>query len=275
MINHGIAIEIIICYVIVYFNMQMFLENIIKYYFDTNIFYKACIDGSTYIVKYYYKCFQKIDVTKGNNYLIRSLCRLGHLRMIKILLEHNPNIDIHVNNEEPFRNACKYGHINLVKYLLDKFSEIDVSIHDNESFRHACLNNHLDVAMFLFDKINGNINYKNLFIASYELGNVDMARWLSKVKPFVLDDSMFDKACIKNQINVAKTLCQIKPHYYYLIIENNIITNYGVMNKKERNWSNVKEMLIAHRNEENNIFYKTPLDVIKYICKYIIQTVKK
>lgn len=92
--------------------------------------------------------FEKIEkLLSENNFKLKTLecgfnqaCEKGHIDIIYLLLESNPNINISTENEYAFRWACHNGKLEVVKLLLEIKPEINISAENEWAFRFACHN---------------------------------------------------------------------------------------------------------------------------------------
>ncbi|GBG25536.1 DNA replication licensing factor MCM2 [Hondaea fermentalgiana] len=77
---------------------------------------KACRMGHIEIVRILLDD-GRVDITASNQYCIRVACQKGNLELVCLLLEH-PDVDPTVLNDDAFRTAAAYGHLAICQALL-------------------------------------------------------------------------------------------------------------------------------------------------------------
>lgn len=104
---------------------------------------------------------------------IHLTCEYGHLEIVKLLLEKNPDlineVDIHRNS--PLIIAASRGHHHIVSYLLSKNADVTITTFNQDSYGDgfnaltwACDGGHLEVVKIL-------ISFNQLHIAADVLGS--------------------------------------------------------------------------------------------------------
>jgi len=165
--------------------------------------------------------------------VLKDACLIGHSDLVIWLLNNFPNLNI----IRSFINVCCGGQLYIAKLLLDKKPDINISICNEIAFRFACGNGHLEVSKWLLEiKPDINISACNewAFCDACDNGHLEVVKWLYEIKPTIMISasykSAFSKACRNGHLEVAKWLQRLKPDKYKLVIENNKIINYNIIN---------------------------------------------
>lgn len=64
------------------------------------------------------EAISKLDYTIRENHALRWASEMGHLEIVKVLLDCGA--DIHVHRDYPVRMAAAHGHLSTVQYLVEK-----------------------------------------------------------------------------------------------------------------------------------------------------------
>ena len=146
--------------------------------------------------------------------------------------------------ETQFSYFCRDGNLEGAQELLLKNPNINISASKEFAFRLACLNGHLIVAQWL-------LSIKSCINISF--GN----------------EHSFRYACENGRLEIAQCLQTFKPNLYVINYnEDGTYKDYYIRSKEEERWEQRKQLVWLASNEspcKNNIFYKIPEDVSRYI----------
>jgi ankyrin repeat protein len=90
-----------------------------------NIFSLSCLNGYRDIVELLIKHDPSILVKSRPNYLITEACRLGHIEIIKFLIEKGVNVNYdYPSGGSPLFIACRKGNKKLVEFLISEGADL-------------------------------------------------------------------------------------------------------------------------------------------------------
>lgn len=117
---------------------------------DVHTYENVCKTGNLTVLKWLNDDTPSADgivrqIGKRDPRNLVNACRIGHLEMVKYLVEVVGTTD----SSSAFVTACGYGYLEIVKYL---FAQVEVGDLSQSALRQACCNQHLDVVRFLFDQ---------------------------------------------------------------------------------------------------------------------------
>ena len=138
-----------------------------------------------------------------NNTLFSNCIMKGDLKLIKFLIDKNPQLLHDINDS--FILACSKGHIDIVKYFYEISSNIDLSIHQHAPFRFACKSGNLELVKFLYDInfINNKTNqdfidedyYDSVYLSAIcfasERGHLNIVKYIFDSILFIFSYSLF------------------------------------------------------------------------------------
>lgn len=116
---------------------------------------------------------------RGNNIALTNAALMGHLDIVKYLIEHGANI--HAHNDRAIQLASNYGKLDVVKYLVEHGA--NVCVNDNYAVKWAAHSGHLSVVQYLVEHgadIHANQNYAIRFAAKH--GDINMVKYLVSVQ---------------------------------------------------------------------------------------------
>ena len=102
----------------------------------------ACGNGNLSKVKELVE--QGVDINADNHYSIRIAVEIGHLEIVKYLVEQAKDTSY---TNYTLNLAAAHGHLEIVKYLIDK--KADIHIGNDSSLRWAAIYGHLEVINYL------------------------------------------------------------------------------------------------------------------------------
>ncbi|KAJ3017836.1 UNVERIFIED_CONTAM: hypothetical protein HDU68_011450 [Siphonaria sp. JEL0065] len=150
------------------------------------------------------------DPTKENNRTVRFAARLGHLDIVRLLVESNPKIDVSDRHNYAIYCSAATGSLEMVEYLL-RHPKVDPSAEDNLAIQYAIQYNHIDVARRLLQDPRVNPSRRNnMCIRSacdngrYEL--VELLMSDDRVDPSDLDNICIIQACEKGYDTIIRLL---------------------------------------------------------------------
>jgi hypothetical protein len=209
----------------IHHNNSLCLQNSLKY-------------GHVDIVRYLYDRGARII---NNVKLVNQVCKLGHIRILKMLEEkgilkdiddltncfqfaccnnrhelasylyskYKNKIDIHRNDNVLLRTCCNQGLINIVRWLV--LLGADVTANDNNALYLACINNNIDIIIFLIETGKFNINnviYKLIDICCIK-NNVDIIKFIVSIPNIDINETyftIFSLACKYKKIHIIQWL---------------------------------------------------------------------
>jgi ankyrin repeat protein len=179
------------------------------------------------------------------DYQFNYLCVNGNLSEAKELLRDNPDINISARDDYAFRFACHQGHLEVINWLLSVKPDINISIYNEQAFRWACYKGHLKIA-----------------------------KWLLSVKPDIniseKNDYAFRSACYNGYLELAKFIQSLKPYLYVIIYDvNGKYIGFKIRRKEQVNWEKRKYALHLACQEETNILYHLPTDIVKAVTLFV------
>ena len=199
------------------------------------IFHEYCKSGNLLQAKLFYESNPDIDIS-AMEYAFRVACANGHMDIAKWLLTVTPCINVRAKDDYAFRYACANGNIDVAKWLLTVKLDIDISAQDDCAFRYAYAGGHLELAKWLLIvKPDIDISAENdyAFRWACENGHMDIAKWLLEIKPDInisaYNDFAFNWASKNGHMEVAKWLQPLNPDKYIVIIFNNEIVSYNII----------------------------------------------
>ena len=143
----------------------------------------------------------------------------GHLSIRQAEFKEKPSTPSVFRDEdgsasmEAFNSLCRKNDVVGVQKLIDKHSSNDISKLDLYA---ACSSGSLEVVKLLY--ITKPEIFEPLstpFFAACESGNVDLIRWFVSINDTDIDHIsalvMFENACSKTDLNVAKVLLELFP----------------------------------------------------------------
>jgi len=236
------------------FNLNNFI-NLINQETLQDVLCNLCKNGKLIQVKYFYNklitnetCF---NFNFNNEVLFRKACSSGNLILVKFLMNESnkiKQIDINAWYDNAFKRACKHNHVDIIKYLyclsLKINKPININSGSNYCFRMACKNDNLFIVKFLYKAslkynaiININVLQDEAFKYATENNNYEMCKYLweiSKKHKMTIDikrdsNQIFINACSKNNIKIVDLIMKMLPNYYYVVITDNKISEYGLL----------------------------------------------
>jgi len=205
-------------------------------------------------------------------------CSTGHLELAKWLLQIKPDIYIRGG----FFRACMDGQLEVAKWLLNVKPDINF-----EDYVFLCAHNSEIAKLLLQVKpdIISIISTQNemMFRKACSYNRIELAKWLLQMKPDInisaCDDYAFRNACrnsghynayLIKHLEVAKWLQSLKPYLYVIEYdENGNYANYRIRSKEEANWEKRKCALHLAYQENTNILYHLPVDIVKAVTQFI------
>jgi len=144
------------------------------------VFQMACLKNNFNMAKCIYeKCEKSVAITDSIFY---KICLFGNLDIAKWLYKKSPQkIYMHADNDKLLRDTCLSGKIHIIEWLLssnsfdnnalgDVFAKTCLSLNTNNLNIIKKIWNHTDIERF--------VNLTELFIKSYDIGNIEIARWI-------------------------------------------------------------------------------------------------
>lgn len=140
------------------------------------LFFLACCSGDvkTVTIMLRYVTHEEINmcpttcvITKRPNYLsLGASCRLGHVDVVKKLLENGADVNQHSELfGTPLVAACTDGHIALISVLLTAGANINLCAAHHTPLTAACEGRHFEIVNKLFEE-GADINKNNRFFES-------------------------------------------------------------------------------------------------------------
>ena len=154
-------------------------------------------------------------------------------------------MEIHTLIDVQFIQFCITGNLEGAKAYLRSYPNINISYNNEELFRYVC-----------------------------KKGYLDLAKWLQQVKPDINisaeNDGTFRSACYKRHLELAKWLQSLKPYLYVIIYDDNgNYDGYKIRSKEEANLEKRKYALHLALQEETNILYHLPVDIVKAVTLFV------
>ena len=148
--------------------------------------------------------------------------------------------------EQQFIILCRNGNLDEAKEFLTLNPYINISIYSEEVFRQACSGGHLE-----------------------------LAKWLLSVKPdiniSIKNEYAFHWACLQGHLEIAKWFQSLKPYVYLFEFDECGFCglNFKIRSKEEANWERRKYALHLALQEELNILYHLPVDIVKAVTLFV------
>ena len=162
---------------------------------------------------------------------------------------------------------------SIKKFCIDNKGKIDISMEDELAFRYSCEKGNLELAKWLL-KIKPNINIsacgEYAFRWACAEGYLKIAKWLLKIKPNIniseYCEYAFIFACKNGKLDVIKWLLEIKPDI-----------NISINNEAAFAWScinghlEIVKLLFTIKDYWNTNFLKLCInqEIIEFIKSYI------
>ena len=79
-------------------------------------------------------------VDKNGRTIMHIACSLGHIEIVKLLIEYSINVDAYSlkNKQTPLHETCIGGHTKILQLLLSEVADLDVVDHLGRSAAHYC-----------------------------------------------------------------------------------------------------------------------------------------
>ncbi len=241
-------------------------------YDDNTLFFDACENNNTEIVKLFLDSNKEIDYNLSYNEIspFYIACDNNNIEMVKLFLDSDKQIDYNLsfNNVSPFYLICENNNTELVKLFLDSDKQIDYNFLYNEKFPFyiAFINNNIEmVKLFLnSDKqIDYNLLYneKSVFYnACYIKNKTDMVKlFLYSNKEIDYNLSFngitpFYTVCYNNNTELVKLFLYSNKNIDYKLSFNSISPFFTVC--KNNNTELVKLFLYSNKEIDYNLPYK-------------------
>ena len=134
-----------------------------------------------------FKKSKNIKIIKINKVFFEEACVDGDLEAIIYILSENKNINPEINMFKALLFSCCLGHLNVVKYLLENSTKIceekiDIHLYNENLFTEACRNCHLDVVKYLWEyskyKIDVHVDEDQPIKHAYMMQNTTILNYL-------------------------------------------------------------------------------------------------
>jgi hypothetical protein len=185
-------------------------------------------------------------MTTDNEFRFISLCYCGQLTIAKSFLQKNPDINISTCDESAFCRACMNGRLEVCQWLLSVKPDINIAAQKNWAFRYACVGGHLEVCKWLYS-LKADIAYNDNWAFRYALSS----------KQYIIGD----------------WFQSINPYLYVINYgEDGSYKDYLIRSVEEERWEKRKLLVWLASDltpDKNNLFYRIPQDVSRYIIQML------
>lgn len=190
----------------------------------------------------------------------------GHLKIIKLFLEHEKILIYLVDSEDkkPIHFAAKQGHLEIIKFFLEQDKNL-INEKDNNGqtpLLLAASEGHMDAVIYLLEQgaelFNANAqNSKNPFFHAAVNGHVEMAKFLAKKDPTLFKNSEPQKILVLaaryNHVEIIQYLLDedVQPATLELNHPGNYVDPLTIA--VQNGHLEVVKVLLAHSPIKNNI----------------------
>lgn len=134
----------------------------------------------------------------------------GDMDMISFLVESGMDLNINegVPKSAPIAHAASEGELSIVEYLFDNGAHLDVSASNRNPLFSAIYGGHLDIVKYLVGKgIDTTVKYTgdamnelDAYKFAIERGQVEIAKYLGKVRGLIVNDEELTQKLIDNRL---------------------------------------------------------------------------
>jgi ankyrin repeat protein len=216
---------------------------------------KACIGGNLDMVKFILRYSREqeistkyIDPREYSNHPLVSACQLGHIEIVKFLLDDvmklYPNINTTcINNADVIFVACKYNQIEILKFLLSQemkelYPKTEPCEPNNYAIMTACRSGNFEIVklllsdevLILYPNINPSAMSNSSIVYASQNSNYKIIKFLlsediisrfPNISPSADENCVLRNACEDEEIEIVKYL-----------LSNDMVNRYPSINSK-------------------------------------------